>query len=94
MLNVLAGREKRTGGELKSGVVTINGKKMSKSVRRSLGYVLQDDVFFSHLTMKQTLSVSTFVAQPLMMSSYCNAVPPVNPPSVNPHPKSECDHTK
>lgn len=68
LLNVLAGREKRTGGELKSGVVTINGKKMSKSVRRSLGYVLQDDVFFSHLTMKQTLSFAAELRLPDKMT--------------------------
>eukprot|EP00794_Sanderia_malayensis_P015415 gene15415-16989_t len=64
LLNILAGRQKRTGGELTSGIVTINGKKMEKSLRRNLGYVLQDDVFFSHLTMRQTLDFAAELRLP------------------------------
>lgn len=55
MLNLLSGREK--GMSLDSGKILINGKKATKRLRRGIGYVLQEDVFFSHLTVNQTLQV-------------------------------------
>ena len=43
--------------ELESGEILINGKEATKTLRRKIGYVLQEDVFFSHLTVNQTLQV-------------------------------------
>jgi len=53
LLNFLGGRSK--GMELESGKISINGQKSTKTMRRRIGYVLQEDVFFSHLTVDQTL---------------------------------------
>ncbi|XP_057306202.1 uncharacterized protein LOC130644562 [Hydractinia symbiolongicarpus] len=53
LLNLLSGREK--GISLDSGKILINGQKATKRLRRGIGYVLQEDVFFSHLTVNQTL---------------------------------------
>ena len=41
--------------ELTGGQITINNQKPTKTMRRKIGYVLQEDVFFSHLTVNQTL---------------------------------------
>ena len=59
LLNFLAGRSK--GMELTDGEILINGQKPTKTIRRRIGYVLQEDVFFSHLTVNQTLKVLYFV---------------------------------
>lgn len=53
LLNVLSGRVKPT-----SGVITLNGQKMNKQHKRRTCYVLQQDIFFASLTLKQTLMVS------------------------------------
>lgn len=53
LLNFLAGRSK--GMDLVNGEITMNGKKATKTLRRKIGYVLQEDVFFSHLTVSETL---------------------------------------
>lgn len=52
LLNVLSGRLKADSGE-----VSINGRKLSKRLKRKICYVLQEDIFFSHLTLKETLTV-------------------------------------
>lgn len=46
--------------ELADGEILINGQKPTKTIRRRIGYVLQEDVFFSHLTVNQTLKVIFF----------------------------------
>jgi len=43
--------------ELASGEILFNNQKPSKAMRRKVGYVLQEDVFFSHLTVNQSLKV-------------------------------------
>lgn len=53
LLSTLSGR-----GKLASGCITINGDPLSKQLRRKICYVLQQDVFFSDLTVRQTLIVS------------------------------------
>lgn len=52
-LNILSGRTKSTFGE-----ITLNGQPMNKQIRRQICYVLQQDIFFPNLTLKQTLMVS------------------------------------
>ena len=54
LLNSLSGRLR-----LESGSIRLNGEILCKRLRRSkIGYVLQHDVFFADLTLKQTLVVS------------------------------------
>jgi ABC-type multidrug transport system ATPase subunit len=52
LLNTLAGRE-----VMESGEVTYNGVALNKSMKHKLSYVLQEDAFFSNLTLRETLSV-------------------------------------
>ena len=56
LLNSIAGRV-----PISSGEISHNGAKFNKSLRRRLGYVLQDDVFFANLTLYETLYVSLVV---------------------------------
>ena len=53
LLNTLAGRR-----PLESGKITFNGINLNKTIKRKLSYVLQEDVFFPNLTLRETLSVS------------------------------------
>ncbi|XP_055957681.1 uncharacterized protein LOC130013129 [Patella vulgata] len=50
MLNAIAGRE-----AVKSGEITINDQRINKQLRRKIGYVLQQDLFYSNLTLWETL---------------------------------------
>ncbi|XP_055957578.1 uncharacterized protein LOC126824736 isoform X2 [Patella vulgata] len=50
MLNAIAGRE-----AVKSGEITINDQCINKQLRRKMGYVLQQDLFYSNLTLWETL---------------------------------------
>lgn len=54
LLNAIGGRI-----HMDSGVVTMNGEELNKQLRRKICYVLQQDVFFTDLTLRQTLVVST-----------------------------------
>ena len=56
LLNLLVGRETK-GVVLNAGSIIINGENTSKTLRRKIGYVMQEDIFFSHLTVRQTLEV-------------------------------------
>ena len=53
MLNSLAGHT-----QIASGSITLHGHRMSKRVRRQVSYVLQADIFFPNLTLRETLRVS------------------------------------
>ena len=53
LINTLAGRTRIT-----SGSITLNGQKMSRKLKRKVSYVLQEDLFFANLTLRETLRVS------------------------------------
>lgn len=53
LLNTLSGRLKA-----RKGSITVNNEELNKQVKRRIGYVMQNDVFFAGLTLKQTLVVS------------------------------------
>ncbi len=40
-----------------TGSITVNNQPISRQHRRSIGYALQDDIFFPNLTLRQTLKV-------------------------------------
>ena len=56
LLNIITGRLK-----CDSGSITVDGKPVDRELRRRFGYVLQNDVFFTNLTLWQTLYVSIFL---------------------------------
>ena len=51
LLNVLAGRIANYSGKM-----TVNNYQINKQIRRKMGYVLQQDIFFNNLTLEQTLT--------------------------------------
>ena len=53
LLNCLAGYT-----QLSSGSITLHGHRMNKRVRRQVSYVLQADIFFPNLTLRETFQVS------------------------------------
>lgn len=52
LLNTLASHT-----QLTSGTITFNGLKLSKKMKRHVSYVLQADIFFPNLTLRETLRV-------------------------------------
>ncbi|OWF40983.1 ABC transporter G family member 14 [Mizuhopecten yessoensis] len=58
-LNVLAGRVSHD-----SGTITLNGSPLNKTHRRRLGYVLQNDIFLSNLTLWETLYFTAMIRIP------------------------------
>lgn len=64
LLNTLAGRT-----HLSSGTITVNGHNITKDLRRKICYVLQQDIFFSSLTLKETLQFTARIRLPEKMSN-------------------------
>ncbi|KAI5311956.1 hypothetical protein L3X38_041129 [Prunus dulcis] len=60
LLNLLSGRVK-----LNSGTITYNDQPYAKSLKRRIGYVMQDDLLFPHLTVKETLTYAALLVFPL-----------------------------
>ena len=62
LLNLLASRAR--GGKV-GGTVWINGEIVTKHlVKKVAGYVMQDDLFFSHLTVRETLEFAAMMRLP------------------------------
>ncbi|XP_045173292.2 uncharacterized protein LOC123534894 [Mercenaria mercenaria] len=59
LLNAIAGRQ-----PLSTGEITLSGKNFDKQLRRRLGFVLQEDVFFSRLTLWETLYFTAMIRLP------------------------------
>ncbi|XVE60165.1 hypothetical protein DITRI_Ditri05aG0106000 [Diplodiscus trichospermus] len=59
LLNLLSGRAK-----FDSGTITYNDQPYSKSLKWRIGFVLQDDVAFPHLTVKETLTYAALLRLP------------------------------
>lgn len=59
LLNCLSGRQK-----LDSGQITLNRDPMCKRWKRKICYVLQQDIFFTDLTLRQTLEYTARLRLP------------------------------
>src|SRR6218665_71968 len=57
----------------KSGCITLNGQTVTRGIRRRVSYVRQTDVFYPHLTLKETLTVRKINA--FFSGNAWNAVP-------------------
>eukprot|EP00164_Ancoracysta_twista_P001279 GFYU01001677.1.p1 GENE.GFYU01001677.1~~GFYU01001677.1.p1 ORF type:complete len:808 (-),score=215.27 GFYU01001677.1:64-2487(-) len=60
LLSILSGRVTQNV----EGTLTINDSKITKASKRFMGYVLQDDVFFPHLTVRETLTFTALLRLP------------------------------
>ncbi|XP_020533023.1 ABC transporter G family member 22 isoform X2 [Jatropha curcas] len=63
LLNLLSGRVKFT-----SGSIAYNGRPYTKSLKRRIGFVTQDDVLFPHLTVKETLTYAALLRLPNILT--------------------------
>ncbi|KAB2603597.1 ABC transporter G family member 22-like [Pyrus ussuriensis x Pyrus communis] len=63
LLNLLSGRVK-----LKTGTITYNDQPYTKFLKRRIGFVMQDDLLFSHLTVKETLTYAALLRLPLTLT--------------------------
>ncbi|XP_059631626.1 ABC transporter G family member 22-like [Cornus florida] len=59
LLNLLSGRDKVNGG-----IITYNDQPYTKSLKQRIGFVLQDDIVFQHLTVKETLAYAALLRLP------------------------------
>ena len=65
LLNVLGGR----GRANMTGLVSINGRSFTKSMRKQIAYVLQEDIFYTELTVKQQLTITSHLRLPDTLSN-------------------------
>ncbi|XP_034196854.1 ABC transporter G family member 22-like isoform X4 [Prunus dulcis] len=63
LLNLLSGRVK-----LNSGTITYNDQPYAKSLKRRIGYVMQGDLLFPHLTVKETLTYAALLRLPITLT--------------------------
>ncbi|GFT08841.1 ABC transporter G family member 22 [Nephila pilipes] len=62
LLNTIGGRSEQM--KITGGIVTVNGEEMNKQWRRKICYVMQQDVFFAELTLRETLEFSARLGLP------------------------------
>lgn len=67
LLSILGGRTPK--GATVTGGVLFNGAPMTKRAKRSLGFVLQDDLLYEALTVQETLYYAAMLRLPRTMSS-------------------------
>ncbi|KAK9792241.1 hypothetical protein WJX73_003742 [Symbiochloris irregularis] len=63
LLNALAGQVPQTKRMALKGNISINGEPQQSAARRQ-GYVQQDDIFFSQMTVRETLSMAAALRMP------------------------------
>jgi ABC-type multidrug transport system ATPase subunit len=51
------------------GEVYINGEPFKKSMRREIAYVLQEDIFYTQLTVRQQLTITSHLRLPDSVSN-------------------------
>lgn len=61
LLAALGGRH---NGTISSGSITYNGKPFSKQVKQNMGFVPQNDVFYPHLSVTETLVFTALLRLP------------------------------
>lgn len=64
LLNILGGR----GLSEVTGDVYINNAKFQKSMRKTIAYVLQEDLFFTQLTVREQLTITSHLRLPSTLS--------------------------
>ncbi|XP_031108384.1 ABC transporter G family member 22-like [Ipomoea triloba] len=64
LLNLLSGRAKINGG-----TITYNDHPYNKSLKQRIGFVLQEDIVFPHLTVKETLTYAALLRLPKKLST-------------------------
>ena len=64
LLNLLGGREQLGEGGKWSGRLRINGRPLQRGWQRSLGFVMQKDIFFDDLTVEQELEFAAALRLP------------------------------
>ncbi|XP_041029933.1 ABC transporter G family member 27-like isoform X3 [Carcharodon carcharias] len=62
LLSALSGRQ-----PVKSGTIKVNGVPLNKQLRRTICYVMQQDIFFPNLTLKDTLMYQAHLKLPSSM---------------------------
>ncbi|XP_062216757.1 ABC transporter G family member 22-like isoform X2 [Phragmites australis] len=66
LLSILGGRAGGAGAV--EGSISYNDEPYSKSLKRRIGFVTQDDVLFTHLTVKETLTYAALLRLPRTMT--------------------------
>ena len=72
LLSVLAGRSPDTPHSL-AGEITVGGARVSKQQRRSWGFVFQDDLLLSNLSVRETVHFSALLRLPDTLSDEVRA---------------------
>lgn len=62
LLNALSGRLHHAHGL--TGTILFNNRKLTKSIQKKTGFVSQDDVFYPHLTVRETLVFCSLLRLP------------------------------
>ncbi|TVU48331.1 hypothetical protein EJB05_07965, partial [Eragrostis curvula] len=67
LLSILGGRVGGGAGAVE-GTISYNDEPYCKSLKRRIGFVTQDDVLFTHLTVKETLTYAALLRLPRTMT--------------------------